>query len=172
MPTNAERTFWGLGDSSGLRVVDSPCGRIGSLICWESYMPLSRYALYAQGIDIYIAPTYDSGDDWICTLRHIAREGGCWVLGAGNIFQASDIPDSMPSKLSMYPNLKEWVNPGDSVVIAPDGSIVAGPLHKEQGILYANIDLQCIVTARRSHGIVGHTARNDIFQLKVTSTRK
>lgn len=169
MPTNAERTFWGLGDTSGLKVVDTPCGRIGSLICWENYMPLSRTALYEQGIDIYIAPTYDSGENWICSLRHIAREAGCWVLGAGNIFQASDIPDVLPAKLSMYPNAEEWVNPGDSVVIAPDGSIVAGPLHKEQGILYADIELQAIITARRSHDVVGHSARNDIFQLNVAS---
>ena len=172
MPTNAERTFWGLGDSSGLRVVDTPCGRIGSLICWESYMPLSRTALYEQGIDFYIAPTYDSGENWICSMRHIAREAGCWVLGAGNIFQARDIPDTLPSKHSMYPNAEEWVNPGDSVVIAPDGNIVAGPLHKEQGILYANVELQSIITARRSHDVVGHSARNDIFQLNAKSTKK
>ncbi len=170
MPTNAERTFWGLGDASGLKVVETPCGRIGSLICWENYMPLSRTALYEQGIEIYIAPTYDSGENWICSLRHIAREAGCWVLGAGNIFQASDIPDTLTAKHIMYPNPKEWVNPGDSVVIAPDGTIVAGPLHQEQGILYADIELQSVVTARRSHDVVGHSARNDIFQLKITST--
>jgi len=167
MPTNAERMFWGLGDTSGLKVVDSPCGRIGSLICWENYMPLSRYALYAQGIDIYIAPTYDSGDVWISSLRHIAREGGCWVIGAGNVFQASDIPDTLPSKQTMYPNPEEWVNPGDSIIIAPDGSIVAGPMHKEQGILYGNIELKRVETARRSHDVVGHSARTDIFQLNV-----
>lgn len=169
MPTNAERMFWGLGDSSGLKVADTPCGRVGGLICWENYMPLSRYALYAQGIDIYIAPTYDSGDEWICTLRHIAREGGCWVIGAGNVFQASDIPDTLPSKQTMYPNPEEWVNPGDSIVIAPDGSVVAGPMHKEQGILYAHIDFQRIVTAKRSHDVVGHSARTDIFQLNVNT---
>lgn len=171
MPTSAERMIWGLGDSSGLKVVDSPCGRIGGLICWENYMPLSRYALYAQGIDIYIAPTYDSGDEWIGSLRHIAREGGCWVIGAGNVFQASDIPDALPSKQIMYPNPEEWVNPGDSIIIAPDGSIVAGPMHKVQGILYAKIDLQRVETARRSHDVVGHSARTDIFQLNVNTAK-
>lgn len=171
MPTNAERTFWGLGDASGLKVVETPCGRIGSLICWENYMPLSRTALYEQGIEIYIAPTYDSGENWICSLRHIAREAGCWVLGAGNIFQASDIPDTLPAKQSMYPKPEEWVNSGDSVVIAPDGTIVAGPLHQEQGILYAEIDLQSVVNARRSHDVVGHSARYDIFQLNLISTK-
>jgi nitrilase len=83
MPTNPERMVWGFGDATGLKVVDTPLGRIGSLICWENYMPLSRYALYAQGIDIYIAPTYDSGEGWTGTLQHIAREGRCWVVGSG-----------------------------------------------------------------------------------------
>ena len=80
MPTNPERMVWGFGDASGLKVVDTPVGRIGTLLCWENYMPLARYALYSQGIEIYIAPTYDSGDDWIASLQHIAREGCCWVV--------------------------------------------------------------------------------------------
>ena len=80
MPTNPERMVWGMGDASGLKVTDTAVGRIGSLICWESYMPLARYALYAQGLEIYIAPTYDSGEGWIGTMQHIAREGRCWVL--------------------------------------------------------------------------------------------
>jgi len=73
MPTNPERMIWGMGDATGLKVTNTPVGRIASLICWESYMPLARYALYAQGVEIYIAPTYDSGDDWIGTMQHIAR---------------------------------------------------------------------------------------------------
>jgi nitrilase len=80
MPTNPERMVWGFGDASGLRVVDTPVGRVGCLICWESYMPLARFALYAQNIDIYVAPTWDSGETWLATMNHIAREGGCWVL--------------------------------------------------------------------------------------------
>ena len=80
MPTNPERMVWGFGDATGLKVVDSPVGRIGSLLCWENFMPLARYAMYAQGIELYIAPTYDSGDNWLGSLQHIAREGCCWVL--------------------------------------------------------------------------------------------
>src|SRR6266849_281575 len=78
MPTNPERMVWGCGDATGLRVVDTPVGRVGALICWESYMPLARYALYAQDIDIYVAPTWDAGETWLATMRHIAKEGGCW----------------------------------------------------------------------------------------------
>ena len=73
MPTNPERMVWGFGDASGLKVVDSTVGRIGSLLCWENYMPLARYAMYAQGVEVYIAPTYDSGENWLGPLQHIAR---------------------------------------------------------------------------------------------------
>lgn len=169
MPTNPERMVWGFGDASGLKVLDTACGRIGALICWENYMPLARCALYALGVEIYIAPTYDSGDKWIGTLQHIAREGGCWVVGSGMAFRAGDIPDSVPGKSELYPNAEEWINPGDSVVIEPGGKIVAGPMRRELGILYAEIDLERVGIARRSLDVVGHYSRPDIFQLRVNT---
>lgn len=169
MPTNPERMVWGFGDASGLKVVDTPCGRVGTLLCWENYMPLARYALYAQGVEIYIAPTYDSGDDWTGTLRHIAREGGCWVVGSGNIIRGSDIPDDFPDKEKLYPDADEWINQGDSVVIAPGGEIVAGPMQNEKGILYAEVDSQRVAAARRSLDVAGHYARPDIFKLQINS---
>lgn len=169
MPTNPERMVWGFGDASGLRAIDTPCGRIGVLICWENYMPLARCALYAQGVDIYIAPTYDTGEQWIASMQHIAREGGCWVLGAGCGFRARDIPDSVPGKAELYTNPDEWVNAGDSVVVAPNGRIAAGPLHGELGVLYADIDLDRVGGARRRLDTVGHYARPDLFQLRVNA---
>ena len=169
MPTNPERMVWGFGDASGLNVVETPAGRIGALPCWENYMPLARYALYSQGVEIYIAPTYDSGDGWIGSLQHIAREGRCWVVGCGNLMRASDFPDDFPDKSRLYPDTEEWVNPGDSVVIAPGGEIVAGPMRKESGILYADIDLGKVVTARRVFDVAGHYSRPDIFKLHVNT---
>ncbi len=173
MPTNPERMVWGFGDASGLKVLETPCGRIGTLICWENYMPLARCALYALGVEIYIAPTYDAGDKWIGTLQHIAREGGCWVVGSGVALRGSDIPQDVPGKSDLYPNEDEWINPGDSVVIEPGGKIAAGPMRREVGILYAEIDLERVGIARRSLDVVGHYSRPDIFQLHVnTSTLK
>lgn len=169
MPTNPERMVWGFGDASGLKVVDTPLGRIGTLICWENYMPLARYALYAQGIDIYIAPTYDSGDGWIGTMQHIAREGCCWVVSSGTALKVSDIPDDFPAKKDLYSETEEWVNPGDSVVIAPGGDIVAGPMRNEQGILYAEVDSNRVGIARRALDVAGHYARPDIFKLHVNT---
>ncbi|MEI8698706.1 MULTISPECIES: carbon-nitrogen hydrolase family protein [unclassified Mesorhizobium] len=169
MPTNPERMVWGFGDASGLKVVDTPSGRVGSLVCWENYMPLARYALYAQGIDIHVAPTYDSGDGWIGTLQHIAREGGCWVIGAGNVLRVEDLPRDFPDRDRLYPDADEWINQGDSVVIAPGGKIVAGPLRKETGILHADIDLKAAIAARRSLDVAGHYSRPDIFTLQVNA---
>jgi nitrilase len=169
MPTNPERMVWGFGDATGLKVVDTPSGRLGALICWENFMPLARYALYAQGIDIYIAPTYDSGNGWIGTLQHIAREAKCWVVGSGVALRVRDIPDDFPSKATIYPESQDWINPGDSVLVAPGGDIVAGPMRQEQGILYAEIDSERSRAARRTLDIVGHYARPDIFQLQVNT---
>jgi nitrilase len=142
---------------------------VGALICWESYMPLARYALYAQGIDIYVTPTYDSGERAVATMQHIAREGGCWVVSCGSAFQACDIPDAFPGKSELFRNPDEWINPGDSVVVAPGGKIVAGPLHEERAILYAEIDLERVGMARRSLDVVGHYARPDLFDLRVNA---
>ena len=169
MPTNPERMVWGMGDATGLRAIDTPCGRIGALICWENYMPLARCALYALGVEILIAPTYDSGDRWVATMQHIAREGGCWVVGSGAAFRGRDLPDSIPGKAGLYPDPDEWVNAGDSVVVAPGGRIVAGPLRKELGMLYADIDLEQVGIARRSLDVVGHYSRPDIFELRVNT---
>jgi len=172
MPTNPERMVWGAGDASGLRSVDTPCGRLGALMCWENYMPLARAALYAAGIDVYLAPTYDCGDTWIASLRHIAREGACYVVGAGVALEASDLPADLPGRAILYPNPEEWINDGDSAVAAPDGSIVAGPLRRRKGILYAEIDPGRIVSARRILDVTGHYARPDIFELDVDRRRR
>jgi len=172
MPTNVERTVWGFGDGSTVNVVDTPCGRIGALICWESYMPLARYALYAQGIELYVAPTYDSGDDWVGTLQHIAREGCCWVIGSGTVLRASDLPADLPSRDALYPDPDEWINDGDSVVVAPGGKIVAGPMRRETGILYADVSIDAVVAAKRRIDVAGHYARPDVFQLHVNRQRQ
>ena len=132
-------------------------------------MPLARYALYSQGVEIYIAPTFDCGDDWVETLRHIAREGRCWVVGSGNAMKVSDLPDDFPQKATIYPDPEEWINPGDSVVIEPGGRIAAGPLHKEEGVLYHDIDLDLSHTAKRALDVVGHYSRPDIFRLQVNT---
>jgi nitrilase len=166
MPTNPERMVWGMGDASGLRVVDTPAGRLGSLICWENYMPLARYALYAQGIDIYVAPTWDCGESWIATMRHIAKEAGCWVIGTATAVQGKDLPDDFPERDKLF-KADEWINDGDAIVVKPMGAVAAGPLHQEKGILYAEIDKEAAQRARRSLDVCGHYSRPDLFSFSV-----
>lgn len=167
MPTSPERMVHGLGDASGLCTVDTPDGRIGCLICWENYMPLARYALYAQGVEIYVAPTYDSGDGWLATMRHVALEGRCWVVGSGTALHASDVAQDFPAREKLFPDADEWINDGDSVVVGPSGKVVAGPLRREVGVLYAEIDVARVAPSRRTLDITGHYARPDIFELQV-----
>ena len=114
MPTNPERMVWGFGDGSTLRVVDTAVGRIGTLLCWENYMPLARYALYAQRVEIYVAPTWDTGDSWLATMRHIAREAGAWVIGCSTPMQAADVPADLPHRDKLFPDPDEWINDGDA----------------------------------------------------------
>ena len=167
VPTNPERMVWGQGDASGLRVVDTAFGRLGGLICWENYMPLARYTLYAEGIQVYVASTWDSGEGWIASMRHIASEGRCWVIGSGCALAKADVPESFPSRDSVFAEQGEWLNAGDSVIVDPAGRIVAGPLHEEYGILYANIDAAESSTLHRTMDVAGHYGRPDVFTLTV-----
>ncbi|MDI3324806.1 carbon-nitrogen hydrolase family protein [Pontibacterium granulatum] len=171
MPTNPERMVWGMGDASGLRVVDTPVGRIGCLICWESYMPLARYALFAQDIDIYIAPTWDSGEIWLASMNHIAREGGCWVLSTATAIHGSDVPADFPERDMLFDD-DEWINPGDAVIVKPFGGVHSGPLHQEKGILYADISLEDARNSRKALDVSGHYGRPDIFHLEVDRSIK
>ena len=92
MPTAMERMIWGFGDGSTLTVVDSPYGRIGSVICWENYMPMLRMAMYAKNVALYCAPTADDRDTWLSSMQHVALEGRCFVLTACQFLRKKDFP--------------------------------------------------------------------------------
>jgi nitrilase len=169
IPTNPERMVWGRGDASGLRVVDTPAGRIGCLICWENYMPLARFALYAQNMDILVAPTWDCGDDWLASMRHIAREGGCWVVSTATAIQGKDVPDDFPERDKLFAS-DDWLCDGGAVIVRPFGKVEAGPLNREKSILYGTIDRDAAPRSRRSLDVAGHYSRPDIFHLEVNRT--
>ena len=173
VPTGAERTVWGMGDGSTLDVVPTGIGRLGGLICWENYMPLARFHLYAQGVDIWVAPTLATGDGWVTTMRHIAREGRLWVIGVNPCLHVDQIPADFPDRERVWPAPRDdespWVEPGNTVICDPDGEIVTGPLRHQEGVLTAQIDLARVHTARRMFDPVGHYHRPDIFRLQVDS---
>ena len=170
MPTAAERLIWGQGDGSTLPVVDSPAGRVGAVICWENYMPLLRTAMYAQGIELYCAPTVDDRDAWQHTMRHIALEGRCFVLASCQFIRRSDYPADYASAIEPGPD-NELIR-GGSVIIDPLGTVLAGPLYGQEGILYADIDLDQRTRSHLDLDVVGHYARPDVFSLQVDDQPK
>ena len=175
VPTGAERTVWGMGDGSTLPVVDAGQARIGGLICWENYMPLARFHLYAQGIDVWLAPTLASGDGWIATMRHLARENRMFVVGVNPVLHADQVPAGFPARDRLLaPGYLEqngpWLEEGNTVVVAPDGSVLAGPVREREETLVADLDLRSVATARRHMDPVGHYHRPDIFRLSVDTS--
>ncbi|MFA9429209.1 carbon-nitrogen hydrolase family protein [Egicoccus sp. AB-alg2] len=167
MPTGGERLVWGMGDGSTMSVLDTPVGRLGGLICWENYMPLARYHLYAQGMDVLVAPTWDNSDAWVPTMRHIAKEGRCFVVGVTFCLRGSDVPQGIPGRDEIYGGSDDWLARGNSCVVGPGGQLLAGPLVGEPGIVIADCDLDALVSARRQFDPVGHYARPDVFRLEV-----
>jgi len=172
MPTGGERTVWGTGDGSTLHVFDTRFGRLGGLLCWENYMPLARAAMYAQRVDVYLAPTWDNADAWIATLRHIAKEGRTFVIGTNSCIRGADIGCDLPGRDDLYRSDDAWVSRGNTTIVGPDGEIIAGPITETEGVLYADIDVSVARRARREFDPVGHYARPDIFQLSIDARPK
>jgi nitrilase len=172
MPTGGERLVWGTGDGSGLRVYDTPFGRLGGLICWENYMPLARAALYGQGVEIYVAPTWDNSDEWVPTLRHIAKEGSCHVIGVTPCLRGSDVPADIPGRDEIYGGDDDWMSKGNTTIVAAGGGIVAGPLVAEEGIVYADLDMGALVGQKRMFATAGHYARADVLSVAVDRRAK
>jgi nitrilase len=170
VPTVAERIVHGQGDGSTLAAYDLDIGRVGGLICWENYMPLARYALYAQGIQIYAAPTWDRGEPWTSTLRHIAKEGRVYVVGACTPMRRDDIPERYA--FTSYLPETEWLNPGESAIVDPDGKFVVEPVSHREEILYAEVDPAKLTGPRFQLDVAGHYARPDVFELTVHRVRR
>ncbi len=172
MPTGGERLVWGMGDGSTLQVFETPFGRVGGLTCWENYMPLARFAMYAKGIDIWVAPTWDQGDVWVSTLRHIAKEGLVYVIGVAPLLRGSDVPDDVPGRGELWGGSDDWMNRGYSCIVAPGGEVLAGPLVEKEGILYAELDASQGRAKRFEFDPVGHYSRPDVFRLTVDEGAK
>ncbi|HUP70072.1 MAG TPA: carbon-nitrogen hydrolase family protein [Acidimicrobiales bacterium] len=172
MPTGGERTAWGTGNGSTLTVLDTPFGRLGGLLCWENYMPLARMAMYAQGVDVYLAPTWDNADTWVATLRHVAKEGRVFVIGTNSCIRGADVPSDLPGRDDLYGGHDDWLSRGNTAIVGPDGNIIVGPLTEAEGILYAEIDAVVAHRARREFDPVGHYARPDVFTLQVDSRQR
>lgn len=169
MPTAAERIMWGQGDGTTMPVIETPVGRIGTAICWESYMPLYRTWLYSQGAEIYVAPTADAREEWIATMRHVALEGRCFVVSCNQYTSEEDYPADYPARDDPT---AEFTTRGGSCIIGPLGRLLAGPIYGREDIVTATVDLRAITEARLDFDPVGHYSRPDVFTLRTEPPRQ
>jgi nitrilase len=167
LAVGGERLVWAQGDGSTLDVYATPFGRLGGLVGWENYMPLARYALFAQGVQLYIAATWQRGELWLSTLRHIAKEGRMFVFSACSVLGQEDLDGSNSRKVPFSRYHSEWMSRADSAMIDPDGELIAGPAHGKEDILYAEINPQRGWGSKWKLDVAGHDARPDVFQLLV-----
>lgn len=170
MPTALERLVWGVGDGSTIGVVDTPLGRIGNVICWENYMPLLRMAMYAQGVELYCAPTVDDRDTWLPTMRTIALEGRCFVISACQYFRRGDGPPDYTPLQGDDP--QTVLIRGGSCIVDPLGNILVEPDFTGETIKVAEIDRRLIARGKYDLDVVGHYARPDVFRLAVDTRPK
>lgn len=163
-PTGTERVIWGEGDGSTLTTFDTGFVKFGGLICWENYMPGARLAMYRKGVQIYLAPTADARESWQSTLKHIAMEGRCFVLGCNQFVKKSDYPDDLIPVLANEP---EVMSNGGSVIISPMGELIQGPAWGSENILFADLDIDEITRAKMDFDVMGHYARPDVFKFDI-----
>ena len=169
MPTALERLVWGFGDGSTLPVFDTPLGKLGSVICWENYMPLLRTAMYAKGIQLYCAPTVDDRETWLPTMRVIAMEGRCFVLSACQYLMPGDYPEAYAHHLG---GKNDAIISGGSCIVGPLGDVLVPPSFDGERIAVADIDPGQIARGKYDLDVVGHYARPDVFQLTVDERKK
>jgi len=171
MPTYNEKLVHGLGDGHGLKSVDTDAGKLGGLICWEHWMPLSRQALHDEGEDIHFAFWPAIKERHLLASRHYAFEGRCYVIAIGQIMQVKDVPKSLtlPS---------DWTDPemmvldGGSCIIGPDGNYLLEPQSGERDIYYFDLPSRTTLLKERMNlATSGHYQRYDIFELKINKNR-
>ncbi len=165
-PTGSERVVWGDADRGFFPVVETPWGPMGSLICWESYMPLARVALYQKGVTLYISPNTNDNPEWQATVRHIAIEGKCFFLNADMLVRKSSYPADLQTKADVDA-LPDMVCRGGSCIVDPFGHYVTEPLWDEEAVICADLDMQLAAACRMEHDAIGHYARPDVLELRV-----
>jgi nitrilase len=161
MPTQHERLFHGIGAGDDLSVITAAGARVGGLICWENRMPLARYRVYREGPQIWVAPTADDSDGWLASMRHVAIESGAFVVSVPQFIPRAAFPDDFPVPV---PGEQEAFGRGGAAVIEPTaGSVIAGPLYGEEGLVMADCDLRRGLHAKRWFDAVGHYSREDVL---------
>ena len=176
VPTYTERLVWGPGDGDGLRAVDVPAGdgvvRVGGLVCWEHWMPLARQALHDSGEDIHVAAWPTVKDMLQVASRHYAFEGRCYVLAAGSLMRAADLPTELEAHPALVASADQFVIRGGSAIIGPNGCYVVDPVFESPALLIADLDLSLTREESMSLDVAGHYSRPDVFDFAVRASRR
>jgi aliphatic nitrilase len=184
MPTFYEKLIWAPGDGAGLRVLDTPVGKIGMLICGENTNPLARYSLMAQGEQVHVSsyppvwPTRPSNQpgryDLAAAIRIRAGahsfEGKVFNIVSSALLDKSAF-DALPGLGRDARDTLEQSPQAVSMFIAPSGEVVSDTLCESEGLLYQDIDISQCVEPKQFHDVVGYYNRFDVFDLKVTRKR-
>ena len=164
-PTGAERVVWGDADRGFFPVAETPWGPMGSLICWESYMPLARVALYEKGVTLYLSPNTNDNEEWQATIRHIAIEGHCYFINCDMVFDRSQYPADLNAQEEIA-RLPETVCRGGSCIVDPYGHYVTEPVWDREALIYADLDMNAVPASRMEFDACGHYSRPDVLRLE------
>ena len=175
-PTMYERTVWGEGDGSTLRLYDRPYGRLGGLNCWEHQMVLPGYALISQGLQVHAA-AWPGGQFTRQEIlsRAFAMQSAAYVVMAGGLLREQDLPDDVREwSMELDGRTRHLVTPcdGASGIIGPNGDLLAGPLLNEEGILTAKANLGRVMLQKMIADHAGHYTRPDVFEFRVNARPK
>ena len=163
-PTGSERVLYGDADKGYFPITETPWGPMGALICWESYMPLARVALYEKGITIYISPNTNDNPEWQATIQHIAIEGKCYFINADMIVRKSSYPTDLNEKNAVE-RQPEMVCRGGSCIIDPFGHYLTEPVWDQETVIYADLDMDLTASCKMEHDAIGHYSRPDVLEL-------
>lgn len=171
-PTYEERLCWSPGDGHGLRTYPIGEFNVGGLNCWENWMPLPRAALYGQGENLHLAIWPGSLRNTEILTRFLAREGRSYCVSVCGLMRKQDVPDYIPHAALIRENLSEMPSDGGSCIANPDGSWLIKPFTKEEGLRFADLDLDYVLRERQNFDPAGHYSRPDITQLTVDRSRQ
>lgn len=176
MPTYAEKMVWGFGDGSTLRVLDTAIGQLGTLICGENANPLARYALLAQGEQVHVSnyPALPGGDPGGYDLSREIELRGATHAFEGKVYNivASAVIDEHVIARVAETEEKRRVMSGACMsftgIFAPGGRLCSATVAPgEEGIVYADCDIEAIIAAKLRHDVAGHYNRSDVLSLNL-----